>query len=354
MKLQPILAVARLGGALFIAAGSACATLHADVIQTVTGSIIHGMIVASDSGVIKVDTDFAGTIAIKQDQVVTIKTDDNIYVALADGNIVNGRIETGAAGVRVTGPKASLTTIPTAINALWRDGDKSPAEKAADALRRKWGRELAFDLNGRSGNTDRTFLGISVRAVLQGAADRLMLFGNFSRSEQNDTTTQDEAKAGVDYSSFFTPRMSWYVRTELGYDHPKDLDLRSQTAGGIGYSFIKRPTRVLEGRFGISYRFESYGNPLTSDFEAAGFDLGLMHTLDTHWGRLTQRLSLTPSFEDLGNFVFSHDSSLELPIKGDKPWKVRVGVKSEYSSEPPAGLEKLDWTYYTQLVLSWK
>src|SRR5688572_3359513 len=354
MKHHSRLTSVQLCGALSLAAGIAFTPLEADLIETAGGSIIHGRVVASDGGVIKVETDFAGTIAIKQDQVKTITTDAPIHVALADGNIVNGRIETNAAGIRVTGASGALVTEATAINALWRDGDKSPADRAADALRRKWGRELAFDLNGRNGNSDRTFLGISGRAILQGASDRLLFFGNYSRSEENDATTQDEAKAGVDFSSFFTPKMSWYVRTEIGYDHTKDLDLRSQSATGLGYSFVKSPTRVLEGRVGLSYRFENYGDPASTDFDSAGIDLGLLHSLDTHWGRLTQTLSLTPSFEDLSNFVFSHDSALELPVKGDKPWKVRVGIKSDYTSEPPTGFEKLDWTYYTQLVLSWQ
>jgi hypothetical protein len=111
---------------------------------------------------------------------------------------------------------------------------------------------------------------------------------------------------------------------------------------------------MLEGRLGLNYRFENYGSPATTDHDSIGVDLGVLHTLATSWGRLTQSVSLTPSFEDFNNFVFIHDSALEFPIKGDAPWKVRVGLKTDYTSDPPPNLEKLDWTYYTQLVLSWK
>ena len=354
MKLQSLQSLTRLICTLLAAAGCGLVSVRADVIETVGGSTIFGRVVASDGGVIRIETDFAGTIAIRQDQVKTVSTDASIHVALTDGNAVNGKIESGVGGLRVTGSSGSLVMQTGAISALWRDGDKSPVDKAADALRRKWRYELAFDLNGRDGNTDRTFLGISGRAVLQGAPDRLMFYGNYSRSEENDTRTQDEGKGGVDYSNFFTPTVSWYVRTEIGYDHTKDLDLRSQTAAGFGYTFIKKPTQMLEARFGLSYRFEKYQTPTTPNFNSAGIDLGLLHTLATNWARMSNTLSITPSFDDFSNYVLIHDSSLELPVASDKPWKIRIGVKTDYTSDPPPGLVKLDWTYYTQVVLSWK
>jgi len=325
-----------------------------DVIETISGSVIRGHVIASDGGAIRIETDFADTIAIKQEQVKSITTDAPIHVALNNGHTISGVIQPAAGRLEVIDASGPFATETTAITALWREGDKTPSERAADALRRKWGYELAFDLNGRNGNTNRTFLGVSGRAVLEGAVDRLILSGNYSRAEENDAINQDEAKAGIDYSNFFAPKMSWYVRTVLGYDHIKDLDLRSQTAAGVGYTFIKKPDQKLEGRVGLSYRFENYGNAATPDFSAIGIDLGLIHSLDASWGRLTQTLSVTPSFEDLGNFVFVHDSALELPVSGKKLWKVRVGVRTDYNSKPQPGFDKMDWTYFSQLVLTWK
>lgn len=342
----------RIARVVFAATTCVLQPLDADVVETLTGSTIHGRIVASESGVIKVETDFADTIAIKREQIKSIVTDTPIHLALADGVIVNGRIERSGPGLRVIGPEGALQTVPTAIDAVWREGDKSPAQRAAEAMQRKWGYEVALDINGRNGNSDRLFLGLSGRAVLQGIHDRLMFFGNYSRSEENEVTTQDEGKGGIDYSNFFSPMRSWYVRSEIGYDRTKDLDLRSQSAAGLGYTFIKNPSQMLEGRLGLSYRFEDHGT--SADFESAGVDLGMLHTLSMGWGRLTNTLSYTPSFEDFSNFVFIHDSAIELPVVGNKPWRVRVGVKTDYSSEPPAGVESLDWTYYTQFVLSWQ
>jgi hypothetical protein len=144
------------------------------------------------------------------------------------------------------------------------------------------------------------------------------------------------------------------VRSLVGYDGIKDLDLRAQAAVGFGYTFIKDEIQKLEGRFGVSYRSEDYGDPTSDDVNAAGMDLGLLHTLNSPWGRLTQSLSITPSFRDLSEYVLVHDSTLELPVTTDKPWRVRVGIRTDYNNAPPPGFERLDWTYFSQLVLTWK
>lgn len=326
----------------------------ADVVETTNGSVIRGKVVASDAGEIKVDTDFAGVVTIKQDQVKTIATDDPINVALKDGTSTKGALDTAGKTLRVNTTTGVLSTETAALTAVWRDGDKSPSDKALDALRRKWTYQVAFDLNGKQGNTERMFIGTDFQAVLKSSDDRLAFYGRYARGEENDATTQDEGKGGVDYSNFFTEKMSWYVRTELGFDHTKDLDLRSQTAAGLGYHFQKKTNWSLEGRVGVNYRFENYAAPL-EDFDSAGLDLGLLNRYDFAWGRVTNTITLTPSFNDFSNYVLLHESAVELPIGTGQFWKLRFGIRNDYTSEPPnPDLKKHDWSYFSQLVLNWQ
>jgi len=326
-------------------------TASADVIETTGGSVLRGRVIASDEGVIKIETDFGATVEINQDQIKSIVIDDPVFVALENGNSIKGSVATEASGVRVSGLDSELQSSIADISAVWRDGDMSPADKVAAALERKWAYQTAFDLNGRQGNSDRVFLGFTARAALEGPDDRLIFLGNYSQAEENGVTTEDQGKFGVDYSNFFSERFSWYVRTELGFDGTKDLDLRSQTAAGIGYSIIKRENQSLETRAGINYRFENYG--MGTDFDSAGLDVGLIHTYTLKWGKMRNLLTYTPSFNDFGNFVLLHDSSLELPLGTGEFWRMRFGVKNDYTSEPPAGLVKHDWTYYSQISLTW-
>ena len=326
----------------------------ADVVETLNGSTIRGTVIASDDGTVKVETDFAGVVSIKQDQVKSITTDAAINIAFKDGTTTKGTLDTSGGTLRVSTPTGVLSTQTGTVTALWRDGDKSPAEKAQDAQRRRWTFQWAFDVNGKQGNTDRMFIGTDFMAVVKGPADRLAFYGRYARGEEEDNVTQDEAKGGVDYTNYFSEKVSWYMRSELGFDRTKDLDLRSQSAVGLGYTFAKREKWDMEGRAGLNYRYESYTPPL-EDFDSAGLDFGFINRYSFSWGKMTNLVTLTPSFDDFANYVLLHESALELPIGTGKFWKLRFGIRNDYTSEPPnPELKKHDWSYFTQLILNWE
>lgn len=324
----------------------------ADVIETTGGSILRGKIIASDEKVIRIETDFGLTIEVPQDQIKTMTTDAPVFVALEDGNQIQGTIQTNDEGLSIVGKGGTLVTTTDKISSLWLQGDMTPADKAEEAARRKWTTSLSFDLNGRQGNRDRFFVGVSGRATLQGADDRLSFAASYARGKDDGDTTQDDAKVGVDYSNFFGERFSWYARTELGFDRIKDLDLRSQSAAGIGYAFVDDEKWDLEGRAGISYRFENYSTG--EDFDSVGLDFGLINTYDFGWGKMLNLINFTPSFDDLSNYVITHESTLSIPFGGGEWWAMRFGIKNDFTSEPPAGLVKHDWSYFSGITLSWK
>ena len=145
--------------------------------------------------------------------------------------------------------------------------------------------------------------------MLTGPDDRLAFYASLGQAEENENQTQDDGKAGVDYSNNVSEKFYWYARTELGFDRVKDIDLRSKSAAGFGYNWINNDKQSLEARAGISYRFENYAD--SSDFSSVGLDFGLIHTYDFGWGFMSNVLTWTPSFEDFsGNYVIDHRSTL--------------------------------------------
>ncbi|HBQ42592.1 MAG TPA: hypothetical protein DD808_18800, partial [Halieaceae bacterium] len=82
-SLRPaVVAVALAAGAL---AGSAIA---ADEIVLKNGSRILGTVTGVRDGVVTVDTEFAGTLKVKQDQVESLSSGEPIVLKLADGTVV--------------------------------------------------------------------------------------------------------------------------------------------------------------------------------------------------------------------------------------------------------------------------
>ena len=208
-------------------------------------------------------------------------------------------------------------------------------------------------MTGKSGNREQLGTAASLRATLKAPRDTLQFFTSYDRQEVDGTKSADQFRAGVDYQNSFSGRTSWYVRDEGGFDRIKDIELYNIAAAGFGYDIIKEPKHILTTRAGISFRYEGYRNPMTEDIKGAGLDLGLVHDYSWENARIVNRLSFVPTYEDFGNYRLTHESFYEIPLTAPS-WKLRLGVSNDYNSQPGAGVEKLDTSYFTRLVLNWK
>ena len=336
--------------ALVLVGGVAAATALADTVETKNGSRLVGTITKIESGDVYLKTDYAGDLVIKQADVSSIATDAPISVRLQSGTVLQGTVSGDAGTVRVSGGDADMSTTVDQVAATWPAGGEDPQ---TTALRRRWAYEAGVDITGKTGNTEQLGTQVSARATLKTAQDTLQFYTAYNRQVAEGIKSADQFKAGVDYQNNFSGRKSWYVRDEGGFDRVKDIDLYNVAAFGLGYDFIKEPKRTLTGRAGISYRYEGYGNPATEDVSGAGLDLGLNHDWELENSRIVNRIAIVPTFEDFGNFRLTHESYYEVPLLSPS-WKLRMGISNDYNSEPGIGIEKLDTSYFTRLVLSWQ
>jgi hypothetical protein len=336
--------------ALLVAA-LAAAPLAADVVETKNGAKIVGKIVKIADGAVSVETGFAGTITIKQSEVASLTTDAPVAVRLDTGTRIDGKISGGAGGaLQIAGGDGSISTSVGKVAATWAAGGKDPA---VAALERQWAYEAAVDVAGKTGNREQLGTAASVRAVLKGSQDTLQFYSGYDRQVTDGQKSADQFKAGVDYQNNFSGRSSWYVRNEGGFDRVKDIELYNVAGAGLGYDFIKEAKQVLTGRAGLSFRYEGYRNPRTTDVKGAGLDFGLAHEATFDDARIVNRISYVPTFEDFSNFRLVHESFYELPMANPN-WKLRLGVSNDYNAKPGRGVERLDTAYFTRLVLNWK
>lgn len=322
----------------------------ADVIETADGARLVGTVTGINGGKITLKTSYAGEIKVDQGEVVSLTKDDALAIRLEDGTTMNGTImPSGEGAITIAGSSGQVSAPLTDVVATWAVGGTDPA---VVALQRKWSYEAALDVTGKSGNSDNFGSAVSFSAVLKGAKDRLQFYANYDQQESDGVKSADQFKAGVDYSNNFHGQMSWYVRNEAGYDNIKEIDFYDVAAAGLGYQVIDSSQQSLTLRGGLSFRYETYADPLVDDLQSAGLDFGLAHSYT--WDNMKMRNSLTfvPSFEDFADFRATHDSHFEMPLKA-AGWKLRLGVANDFRSEPPAGLEEMDTTWYTRFVLSW-
>ncbi|TAG28531.1 MAG: DUF481 domain-containing protein [Verrucomicrobia bacterium] len=327
------------------------ALLQADIVETKDGARLTGTVTKVDGGSITLVTDYAGTLTIKQSEVLKFETEKPLFIRLAGGTTMEGTVVASPDGtVTIQGKDGSINITVDKVATTWASGEPDPA---VGQLMRSWKYEASFDVAGKSGNSEDLGYGGGLKATLAGPEDTLILYGTFAYAKSNSVKSADKAAVGIDYSSYLTERVTWYARDEGGYDSVKDINFYNVAAAGFGYDFIKNPPKQkLTGRFGLSYRFEDYGNPGLDDVRSAGLDLGLNHAYRFENAAMNNNITYVPSFEDFGNYRVMHDSNVEFPLSGQ--WKFRVGVNNDYTSQPSPGVEKLDTTYYGRFVLSWE
>jgi putative salt-induced outer membrane protein YdiY len=327
-------------------------TAHAiaDVVETRNGARIVGKLTKIEDGKVFVATDFAGDLTIKQSEVTGITTDGPVVMRLSSGTTLQGTMVADGGTLRISGPDGQLATKVDKVAATWAPGGEDPL---IVALRRHWSYEASVDIAGKKGNSEQLGTSAGLRAKLKTPQDTLQFYAAYDRQVANGVTSSDQFKAGIDYQDNFAGKMSWYARDEGGFDRVKDIDLYNIAAVGLGYDFIKEPKHLFTGRAGLSYRYESYGNPARANLSTAGLDLGINHEWEFATSKLVNRLSYVPSFEDFSNFLLTHESFYEIPM-ADPAWKLRLGVSNDYNSKPGPGLERLDTSYFTRLVLNWR
>jgi putative salt-induced outer membrane protein YdiY len=337
---------------VLILAGLALAvsSASADVVETKNGARIVGKITKIEGGKIFVTTDYAGDLAIKQSEVTGLITDVPMVVRLEGGITMQGTMVSEDRTTRINGAYGQRVIQVDKIAAIWATNGEDPE---VVARRHHWSYEASLDVTGKTGNSEELGTAGAFRATFKTPDDTLQLYTAYNRQVSDGVTSADQFKLGVDYADNFSGRTSWYARDEGGFDRVKDIDLYDTAAAGLGYDVIKVPKHLLTIRAGLSYRYENYGNPMEEDLKSAGLDFGLNHEWEFKTSKLVDRLTYTPAFEDFSNFHFTHESFYEIPLL-DPAWKLRLGVSNDYTSKPGPGIERLDTSYFTRLVLSWK
>jgi len=329
----------------------AASRLAADEVITTNGAKILGKVTKIHAGVIFITTDFAGDLQVKQSKVVAITTDHPLAVRLDSGTRIDGVLKTAPNGtVEVDGADGEASAPLPKVVASWPAGTEDPD---VVALRRHWTFEADLDINGKTGNTTQLGTDVGFRAKLIGPTDTLQFYSSYNRQVSGGVTSADQFKAGIDYEDNFTDRTSWYVRDEAGFDRVMDIDFSDVAASGVGYDFIKLPNKdTLTFRVGVSYRYDSYIIAGTPTVSAVGADFELQHQLKLHNLTLNNRIAYVPEFQNTANFIVTHESDFDMPLTVPW-WHLKVGVENDYNSMPGPGVQKLDTTYFTRLVLMW-
>jgi len=329
-------------------------------VRTSDGSVLVGKIVQMAEGKLVIETKIAGRLTIDAGMIVSVSSDEPLTVEFASGDRLVGTIESkeddSAPVIQTALGDVAIT--PSEISAIWVPGEDSPEivamkaemEATRKALIPKWKLALEAGAVRKEGNSDTLDARGRLDLTRKTDDDLLAFFLSADYSEQDDVRSKNEYRGGVSYENMLTKRAFWYARVAMEFDEFENLDLRSTAATGLGYYWIRRDEHELKNRVGLGYRHESFDNGVSTD--EAVLDLGLDYRVDiAPWLQFMHSTTYSPGFEDFDNYRLDLDTALVLPLKSDI-LKLKLGVRNEYNSRPQRGIDRLDNTYYANLLMS--
>jgi hypothetical protein len=327
----------------------------ADQVVLKDGSIIKGSGLRVLDGKIIITTDFAGELSIDSAQVSTMTSDQPVMVNTADGKKVSSVIGSASDGNASISSELGQIQLPMAdFLAVWPVGADDPTLPKPPPGR-AWAYEAALNISGKTGNSEKFGAGGSLKATLQGPEDKLLLYLKGHYARENGSKNEQEIIVGADYERRIkSSKHSWYTRTELEHDEINNIDFYFTGVAGYGYYMKDTDEVKIRLRAGLSYQYKNYEDDSDED-SSMGMDFGYHHEIKLQdWGLLVSDLTYTPGFDEIDNYRIYHESAVSIPIGNTKNWFIRLGISNDYNNKVGKDVDRLDTTYFGQLVYTWK
>jgi putative salt-induced outer membrane protein YdiY len=235
----------------------------------------------------------------------------------------------------------------------------SNALAAEEKLDGKWRGSGGAALSISSGNTNNRTLNLTADAARATQHDKLSLYAQLlgSRSDSNGitSTSANQWAVGTRYDHNLSETLFGYGGLDLSRDQIKQISLRSEISGGLGYHLIKTSDNQWDVFGGLNYRTDQYtgagvsiNNTLRTKFDTVGAVLGeeSNHKL-TEATSVKQRLTINPDLGSSKGFRATFDAGLLTSL--NKTLSLTVNMQVRHDSLAEAPIKKNDIMIFTGL-----
>jgi len=338
---------------LIIALLITCLTpLHAqetpsqDEILLDNGSRIFGTVTAIRDGIVTVDTDFAGTLNIKLDKVISLQSSNPTMILLADETVVREQslqisekqlLLTDENGVQET---RSLDELKVLNPEPWELGEGY-----------KWSGLINFAFAVERGNSDTDELDYRLDTNWRSTRDRYTLKLDGEIDEANNVKNTDNWTANGKYDRFLKGPNYWGVQLFAEEDEFADLDLRYFLGPYYGREFSTDPVLSFSAEAGITYVNENFITADDQDYAGATWTF---HLASNYLGG-----DSTLYFDQLGiwnldvtsDYIVNSTFGLSFPLLFGL--ETAAEIQLDYDAGAVEGVDELDETYALRIGYRW-
>ena len=316
----------------------------ADRFELRDGSVIIGNLKDAESGKLKIETSFAGTLSIDQELIVAMQVESPLTLQMADGTVVESQ------GLSVRDEELRLPDAPPENYALSQLTRINPEPWELGRGYRFSGL-ASLSLASQSGNTETDQIDYRVESNWRSLRDRIRLETFGQLHEANGQRNAENWTLRGRYDREQTGDWYWGVGASLEQDKFADLDLRSSIGPYLGRKFLTDPIFELEAEAGVAYTSEDFSSDEDRDYAAATWNLHIYSNVLGDERRIYYRQQGLWNLDESDNLVLNNTLGMAFPLFGG--FEGAAEVVMDYNSGAVAGTEEIDQTYRFRLGYSW-
>ena len=322
-----------------------------DIVTLVNGNAVTGEIKTLEFGALKYSTDSMGTVSIDWEDIVSIKSDQNLQIEITDGSRYYGRLLTAenehAVLVKTASQEVNLTAneivriTPIEISDKWwqrMEGDFSLGFQTQKATGVNTS-NLTSDVRYRS----RKFLvGLKLNSAVtdQPSTDP---------EDPDGTITTVQQSIEVNYQRFRANRWftDWFSRWDR--NDTQGINGRASIGGAVGRYFVqtnRNQFSLTGGLQGTRTSFTESVEESVTDAEGR-IEIRYLHRSLIPEASVTFTSLIFPLIEDLSQYRAETNLTFRRELVSDLFWDVTIG--HSYLSDPPEGGSSSDHNVTTSI-----
>ena len=315
-----------------------------DRIELRDGSVIQGIFKDADGGKVTIETSFAGTLEIAQEEIVAMSVASDLVLQMEDGAVLE------APGLTVDGEELQLETQAADNYALAELTRINPEPwELGDGY--NFGGLASIAFNSQRGNTELDELDYRVEGRWESLKDRYRLEAFGEVDEAQGTKNAENWTVRARYDRVQTGDWYWGGGASAEQDLFADLDLRTTVGPYIGRKFYTDPVFELEAETGLAYITEDFVSAEDREYIGSTWDVHIRSNYLGGDSRLYLDHTGIWNLDEAENIVLKTTLGIAFPLlKGiegaaEVSWDLNTGAVE--------GTEELDETYRLRLGYSW-
>ena len=314
-----------------------------DEIVLKNGSRLIGTVMVAKDGLVTLKTDFAGTLSISMDQIVSVNTRNPVVVLLADETVLHP--------TSLIINQENLVLPDSAQTYPLEDLQAVNPEPWELGNGYRWTGSISFAWALQRGNTDSDELNFKFDPVWRSKRDRYTLNWSGEQDETNGVESADNWLLIGKYDYFLADPNFVGLVVNAKKDKFQDLEIRYLIGPYFGSQFYDKPVFSLSGEIGFSYVNEEYIAAEEQQYGASTWSLNA--TSNYLGGKSALYFDQTGiwNLKDTSDVILNTTFGLSFPLMWDL--EASAEMLFEYDSGAVEGVDDLDQTYNIRLGYTW-